>query len=289
MIYFSWKIVTTSALLIACVAMSYVLWQEIKSSSETEPTSVISTVSSELPIVVQTGKKNQLLSIDHYRQIIERPLFSKTRHPEKIEDVATQRTSLNKKTKQNKKIPEFTLTAVVLTPDREIALIHDPQVNKVLHLQEGDEISDWLVVSIEPREVLLSKGDEEKRLELKVRASPKASQDLAGIKSKLGKSFAEAMAKRRNLVKKKQSSQSGSEELGNTDQNPFTRGLNKDSTESGQPVDNPFLGRGSTSTRDSQANPFLGRGSTSTRDSQENPFLGRGSFTEGQTNEDPFQ
>jgi|GEM_PF-5105518 len=86
--------------------------------------------------------KNYLLSsLENYRTIVDRPLFSSSRRPaENKPEKPEQKKTINK--------PEFSLIGVVITPEVQGALIRKPGKKKIIHSFIGEKVDGWRLTEV---------------------------------------------------------------------------------------------------------------------------------------------
>lgn len=110
-------------------------------------------------------------SIDAYREIVERPLFSETRRPPEpfTQPAAPAVPQISRAPAAR---ADLVLLGVVITPDSRRAVLRSASDKKANLKGLGDDINGWQLAAIEPRKVRLTRGTEEKVLELERKAAP---------------------------------------------------------------------------------------------------------------------
>ena len=78
---------------------------------------------------------------------------------------------------------QYALNAVIITPERQLAIIQSGRGKTLQRISLGEEIDGWTLETIEPRSVLLKKGNETKNLELEIKASKPQKQSTAKTKN----------------------------------------------------------------------------------------------------------
>ncbi len=104
--------------------------------------------------------------LEQYAAVIERPLFMSTRRPPEPE-TAVVKAPEPPPPRLPVAPPVMTLRAVMMTPQRQIALATDPR-GRPLRLQEGSIVEEWQVTTIEPQQVILQHGSHQHRVPLRV-------------------------------------------------------------------------------------------------------------------------
>lgn len=115
--------------------------------------------------------------ISEFDEVINRPLFFADRKPYVY--VAPEKPikpSRQKKKTIPKKTEQYSLNAVIITPERQLAIIQSGRGKTLQRLSLGEEIEGWTLETIEPRSVLLKKGNETKSLELEIKISKPQKQ-----------------------------------------------------------------------------------------------------------------
>lgn len=98
------------------------------------------------------------LSLTHYQELISRPLFWSERRV--LENESTVPVTAG-----NQSLP-FVLLGVVMSPQSNHALLGKPGSNDAVRVQQGDIVEGWLVESMTPNSVSLSRGGERQTIGL---------------------------------------------------------------------------------------------------------------------------
>lgn len=117
--------------------------------------------------------------IADYAVVVERPLFFAERTPYLASEPDTPLTQPQPQTAPGLDIP-FTLSAIVISAGKRLAVIHYGRDNKQQRIALGQSIDGWTFTAIEPRSVLLKKGNATKNLELAIKTSGHAAPPMAG-------------------------------------------------------------------------------------------------------------
>jgi hypothetical protein len=110
--------------------------------------------------------------ITAFNEIIERPLFNETRLPlgtGKPEQTVVDTRKNN--TKVRNKQEQLSLNAVVMTPDKQIAIIQSGPGNDLQRVALGEAIEGWTLDDVRAHSIRLVKGKEIKDLELEIKNS----------------------------------------------------------------------------------------------------------------------
>lgn len=142
-------------LLVLCLALIWVIFQQLAAASNDEPVaadgSVIAAIVPDLP----PEPHFEIAPIEAFEIVVQRPLFSPTRRPP-IEQTARVTTSEN---------VTLVLKGILIDKDARIALIRPRNSGKIERLAEGQEIGGWTVMLIAPDHVVLERGGREQTLE----------------------------------------------------------------------------------------------------------------------------
>ena len=117
--------------------------------------------------------------IADYAVVVERPLFFAERTPYVAGEPDTPLTQPQPQTAPGLDIP-FTLSAIVISAGKRLAVIHYGRDNKQQRIALGQSIDGWTFTAIERRSVLLKKGNATKNLELAIKTSGHAAPPMAG-------------------------------------------------------------------------------------------------------------
>ncbi len=157
-----------SLLLIAlCLALGYHVWRTL----EAGPIAIDADAAPTPPAaaVVDTPEAlTELPPIDVFSETVARPLFMATRRPpepEEIEVVVEPVAGVERNL--------FNLLGVVISEDERVALVTRRRGGDFLRLVVGQRIDGWLVVTIKPDSMTLSRDDETEVLKLTDAPRPK--------------------------------------------------------------------------------------------------------------------
>ncbi|NIR28403.1 MAG: pilus assembly protein PilP [Gammaproteobacteria bacterium] len=103
-----------------------------------------------------------------YEEIVRRPLFNETREPDEaaVEDETAGPSVTAGQADQ------LTLTGVVISGDKLIALIRDGRAGRVHRVQRGNSLGEWRLEQVEKESVTLRKGESERQLTLYTKKAP---------------------------------------------------------------------------------------------------------------------
>jgi len=151
---------TISTLFIACYAQD----EQAAEADEPADQAVIPSTAHAPPEATE--------SIDIYKEIVERPLFSETRRPP---DPVTEPVAPTLPTRATPAArADVVLLGIVITPDSRRAVLRSVSEKQADFKSLGDDVNGWQLDAIEPRKVRLTRGTEEKVLELERKAAPQS-------------------------------------------------------------------------------------------------------------------
>ena len=155
-----------------CVIFTTILWFELNPGySNTVEIDVINIDSPAKDLDVDL-KEIVFPDITAFDEIIERPLFNKTRLP--FEAQKQEQTALNSRKKNNQtgnKQEQFSLSAVVITQDTRIAILQKGRENILQRVSVGETIDGWTLKDVSSHSIRLVKGNQTKDLELEIKNS----------------------------------------------------------------------------------------------------------------------
>ncbi len=157
-----------SLLLIAiCLALGYHVWRTLEAGpiaidvdATPAPTAAAVVVASEAP--------DDRPPIDAFAETAARPLFMATRRPPEPEEEEVETEPV-----AGARLNLFSLLGVVISADERVALVTRRRGGEFLRLVVGQSVDGWLVVTIEPDSMTLSRGDTTEVLKLTDAARPK--------------------------------------------------------------------------------------------------------------------
>ena len=111
------------------------------------------------------------LALEEYAEIVERPLFSRLRRPPEPELRDSDKPVVEPEEKtasitSSKPKPPLRLVGIALSEQSVIALLAEPNSEKLVRLTTGDMHQGWSVTKVESKSVTLSSGGVEWRLML---------------------------------------------------------------------------------------------------------------------------
>ncbi len=94
--------------------------------------------------------------LDSYDEILNRPIFSRTRRPPKGRPIPNQ--AVVPTTEQYIKTGQYRLLGVLIEEGRPIALVRDARSGETTRVTVGEKIGGWDVVAIHPEALSLKQG-----------------------------------------------------------------------------------------------------------------------------------
>jgi hypothetical protein len=131
--------------------------------------SVITPEASRTPQSPLPVKKDDfsLPSLSQFQAIIERPLFLQSRRPVPSATTETSPT-VSKETRLN----QYSLTAVVIVPDKRLALLRSTTDKKIHKIEEGQDLQGWKLKEIKDESALFQQVNESQELRLQRKTPP---------------------------------------------------------------------------------------------------------------------
>ena len=127
-----------------------------------------------------TDNKKEFPLINTYQDIIDRPLFMEDRQPYISQTPETKKSNI-----REPKSRQFSLSAVVITSEKSIAILQYAKSKTLQHIELGETIDGWTLTEIHNQQVVLKKGDNTKTLVLEIKGSlqkktPENSRHVGG-------------------------------------------------------------------------------------------------------------
>lgn len=150
-----------------CVGLVLLLWYELT----TQGSNYIERDQADGSTIDKKNRRSNAGSnypdISVFNEMIQRPLFNKTRLP----FVVPESPQTVVKPKNTKKQEQLSLSAVVITPETQMAIIEKGKKKSLHRVSLGESIDGWVVESIKPHSIDIKKGNVRKILELEIKSS----------------------------------------------------------------------------------------------------------------------
>lgn len=144
------------------------------------------------PAVLPLQPEFVLLSLDHsYTEILARPLFVSSRRPLPSKFVPRQRSLSSASTRRPSPPPspppvpvaieppkptmrkgQFILDGIIITKDKNIALLREVATRKMVRVELGQEINGMQVEKLDRDKITFKQGDEREEVILKIKTGP---------------------------------------------------------------------------------------------------------------------
>lgn len=155
-----------------CVIFAIILWLGLNPSESTNEKNGVADINPISGNKKVDSKEFIFPKITEFDEIIQRPLFNKTRlpfvAPKPKQTVAKPKRKINPPVNNQ---TQLSLSAVVMTPDTQIAILQSGRNKTLQRVALGESIDGWSVNEITPHSVQLKKGAEIKQLELEIKSS----------------------------------------------------------------------------------------------------------------------
>ncbi len=109
------------------------------------------------------GEMAVLPPLEHYEEILNRPLFSSERSRLAVQDGPKAPVV---QAVADHTLEQLVLTGVVLSPQGRMAILRNARTNKVMHLPQGAEVGHWSLAAVDRDGVTFRSRDAEKVLPL---------------------------------------------------------------------------------------------------------------------------
>ncbi|MCZ6804298.1 MAG: hypothetical protein O7D86_10290 [Proteobacteria bacterium] len=176
------KIVKLILLSASCV-LGYTLWSELNSAVVLP----VNTSINDKPVLTDNTSLQEIQyevpQISSYDEIVNRPLFFEDRKPYVYVEPETPTREVRPKLMRITE--QYSLNAVIITSDVKLAIIESGRKKSLTRITLGESIDGWTLENIEPRSILLKKGDETKNLELEVKTSKPQKKTSSNTKKQI--------------------------------------------------------------------------------------------------------
>lgn len=159
-------------LLALCLALGFVVYDRLAASPWSATSSGLRGVEQSVrPPAKTLGSRAEVVRLEDlaaYEEIIERPLFRRTRRPPEptpeVDEAEAEEATDEEEREALKEL--FALIGVVTAPDKRVAILKDLREGKVRRLLHGQRAGDWAVEEIGLDRVSLRSGEIVEELEL---------------------------------------------------------------------------------------------------------------------------
>lgn len=159
----------TLGLLALCAGLAGVVWWELERAPAARSVELAS-VEAAPPAPAPEAAGIRLPPLDQYDAIVQRPLFNETRAP--IESAPGAEAGSAPARAAERAFEELTLTGVVISADKLIALIKDVRAGTVHRVEPGAPLGAWRLERVDAESVTLRNEDTERTLTLYKREPP---------------------------------------------------------------------------------------------------------------------
>lgn len=172
------KILRFFLLTLSIICLSILLFESLQDYSFDE--TILSNPVTSNKEEKQSNNITPLPPLTDYAEIIERPLFMEDRRPFVPPEVVTPAKPTTRKAPATRRQEQtFSLSAIIITDDKRIALLESGREKKLHKVSQGDELDGWTIVDIAPNKISMQKGTETREMELAVKSSPKPTRGRA--------------------------------------------------------------------------------------------------------------
>ena len=166
-------------LLIGVSALLYILWAGLNRPLDLPDQPAASGLAA--PALAPQGAQPAAPDIADYAVVVERPLFFAERTPYVAlePDPPPDQPGPASALMPGARAP-FTLSAIVISAGQRLAVIHYGPDNRQQRIALGQSIDGWAFAVIEPRSVLVRKGDQAQTLELAIKPGGYVGPPMTG-------------------------------------------------------------------------------------------------------------
>jgi len=157
-----------------CTIFAVILWLELYHPEPINEEIIVVDVDALSRNMAVDNKEYVFPKIVAFDEVIQRPLFNETRLPfvEPEPELKQTVTKPNERSrKKPKKQEQYSLSAVVMTPDKQIAILQSGRGKTLQRVALGEMIDGWSLDEVTSHSVQLKKGEEIKKLELEIKGS----------------------------------------------------------------------------------------------------------------------
>ena len=166
-----------------CIMLIIILWFELNTADsiiEEIDQGGSGTVSKDRKPDIDLSIFPEIVAFD---EVIQRPLFSETRSPFVAPELEKTVAKPRQKTRQStKKQEQLSLSAVVITPDQQIAILQSGRNKSLQRIALGELIDGWTLEDVTSHSIRLKKGEETKNLELEIKGSKSKPESMSTAK-----------------------------------------------------------------------------------------------------------
>jgi len=167
------------SLVAICFGLGMVLFTELNIDYSHNRTTTSSKIDITEEITIPVVNEDFPLLSD-YQEIIDRPLFMQDRQSYVYEEPKEE---LNQTKAKIKTSQQLVLTAIIITPDRHVAIIQTGKNKEPLHVAIGETIGNWTLEEVHAQHIILKDGEKTEKLELEIQGSPKPKRQRTEKKS----------------------------------------------------------------------------------------------------------
>lgn len=145
------------ALLAVCLGLAWVAYDGL--TTEPAPPDIVTTADVEVPPLpdLPTEAEFAMPPARNFVEIVQRPLFSPTRHPAPQGEVTLETAGSEL---------DLKLVGVIIVSGEEIALVAPRNGSTLVRLSEGDRFQGWTLATIEPHRVTFTRDNVAEQIEL---------------------------------------------------------------------------------------------------------------------------
>lgn len=113
-------------------------------------------------------RRFELPTKSEYAQVTARPLFNEDRRPEQRDDTQQQDAEAIAAEEAPSELPPLSLTGVIITPEKRIAMLRNTKNREFVTLKEGEPLEGWTLEEVSNRRIVFATGAQQEVVELEV-------------------------------------------------------------------------------------------------------------------------
>ena len=166
-----------AVLAVLCVVLAMILLVELNQDYAIPPLANIDSTSQPLTMK-EIETTDTFVDIEAYENIINRPLFNDDRKPYVYAAPVAEQKPVKTKERPMPTKPQqqLSLTAVVITPEKSLAILQAGNSKTLQRIKLGEMIDGWTLTEIQDQSIVLEQGGQTQTLELEVKGSSKTQK-----------------------------------------------------------------------------------------------------------------
>ena len=188
------------ALIVSLAAISVIIYTNSDPDQYVFPTPPVRSSSESGPAQVNPRITEPAPKLEAFSEVVDRPLFSRTRRPQTSTDVASSEPSPALPVKKY----QFLVMGIIITGTEKVAMLKPTgKSSDVFRAREGERVLDWTVETIYPEAVTIRQGNITDTLKLSDNVMSKAEKRRLTQQSNRQSRTADKQAAQRKRMRSK--------------------------------------------------------------------------------------